>query len=265
MGNQGSSTKTETENISINESTIKSVMKVVQTCTSSISQEQLYRLRARGDIIIKDSNFSQNAQINAKCLLSSNKQADIKRAFVNDIMNQIETKNKKMFSMLGGGSKSATRNIIENRLRTDLTMEDVNESVETVQNTFGMDAVSVEGRIVLEGIDVEQSAEIYAETILQSKMFTSIVEDLNNVVENDVKTTDTDAMAELFSGNTIIYILLGIAGIVFLLIVLAIVIMIFKKKMVSGAMPGQGMMGMLPPMMGMQPVMQPLPQQQQSQ
>jgi len=242
MGNKGSSAVSETESININESTINMVSKAINKCVVSISQSQMINLKSKGSISISNSDFTQNASINSECLLQAERQADIKREFVNDIMNQIVTKNKKLIGIMGGGSKSLTRSRIENRLNTSINNLDMQESINKVVNSINLKSVSLEGNIVIEGVTLSQGAKIYAKSILQTRQFTTIVEELNNLIDNDITTESTDAVAELagFMSDGGMLKLIAVGGVMFLLILIVIIVMVVVIKSGSSGSSGPG-------------------------
>jgi len=241
MGGGGSKTISDTGNISINESTIDKVSKAINRCTTSISQSQVVKLRARGDITVGETNMTQNATIDSKCLLTAERQTEIKRAFVNDIMNQIKTKNKKLISIVGNGSESRTRNIIENRLNTNISNKDIQESINTIANMQKIDYISLNGNITLPGINMSQGAKLYAKSVLQTSQFTKIVEDLNTIIENDIETVDDDPIADItsfMSDGLIKLIALGGGVMILVLIIFAVIVFLFKRGGSSSMGPG---------------------------
>jgi hypothetical protein len=192
---------------------------------STIENFQSIMAKAKGDVIITDIEMVQYAELTSKTefnIKESLKSDElIKEIF--DEASKIALESSGKGGILGTGSKvtTSTENdmltIIKEKFKSIVRTKDVFKCVSTVLNTSKISGVSEDGKTVISGIHMRQTAKLVSDCTIDviKKIFKSITIDEKIISKLE---TESKAIAETGFTNTTFYLLLGAILLVIILL-----------------------------------------------
>lgn len=233
MGNEDVKSTIDTD--IVNDTVIDILMEDKNFCAGVISQDQQINWVSAEDIII-DGKISQtqSAVLDVNCVMRTEKQAEIQQVLAN-VLAQHAVAQKKGFLPSYGNTESEIRTNILNKLRTNVTQSNVQEAVSNIVQKQKFLLTTLQGIEIGDNAVIEQSMDARAtlKSILESKGYASVINSVNNEVQNTAEAT-ADTKLNLFGGIGLMVIVLiaiiflvgakSIVGIILIVISIGIII-----------------------------------------
>jgi hypothetical protein len=178
MGQGGSKSRTTAD--ILNEISVNAVQRTISDCVGSATQQQIISADyVAGDVNLSNLNFTQNASVRTDCVLSSQKQNEIKQTIAATIAQYAQSQGQAVLGILGS-SRSDAETRIRNRMSTNITQEDIQRSVASSVQQQKVQFGTIGGDFIMRGATFEQSARIVAQGVVNSQQVNSVIGEIAN-------------------------------------------------------------------------------------
>lgn len=170
---------------------------ISQKCNNLTDQRQNFNMFVGGDLVGNQISVSQFTDVDFKCAFSSNVQNDIQ----NQVLAQIKNLSKAQTLPLSlQRVKNDAETIIENRIRNELTLSNIQESYNQIVQ--GQKAsIVVAGNATGNVIDISQGNKVFAGAVLDVLEKSGVFNTVKNVVDQVQQTRQvTPVIGEVVAG-----------------------------------------------------------------
>uniref|UniRef100_A0A6C0JBD2 Uncharacterized protein n=1 Tax=viral metagenome TaxID=1070528 RepID=A0A6C0JBD2_9ZZZZ len=166
-------------------------------CITAASQSQLLSIKGvKGDVILGGTSMSQGYSVNVKCLMSAEKQADLASNISSAFAQFAESKGESVLSALGGTS-SEVRTNIHNKLTSNVDASSYSELSTKLIQQQELSIEDIDGNVVMKGVTLDQQSKLVAESVIDSKAYTSTINDLAFTIDQTATKEDKNPYANI--------------------------------------------------------------------
>lgn len=166
-------------------------------CITAASQSQLLSIKGiKGDVVLGDTSMSQGYSVNVKCLMTAEKQAELSSNISSAFTQFAESKGESVLSALGGTSSEVGTNI-HNKLTSNIDASSYSELSTKLIQQQELSVEDVDGNVVMKGVTLDQQAKLVAESVIDSKAYTSTINDLAFTIDQTAIKEDKSPLANI--------------------------------------------------------------------
>ena len=216
MGGGGSKSTSTVK--SVNKTVLEAAATSIMSCKGSGVLMQSFTLS--GDYnVVKNVKQVQNFKLNASCSQDDQNVQNIQNSITAAIKNEAESKSVSLLGALGS-SRAEQNTFIENEVKTKITRETINE---IVQNTNATQEMIISGNNnIVDTFEQSQTMEIIMENSQKALSSLKSVAAISTDVDAKSSAKQSNFIADIFdsifSGMTLIIIIIAIAGLIGLFI-----------------------------------------------
>lgn len=227
MGGGGSKSKSTID--VLNDASVNVVQQLINVCTGGVSQDFVLKIvNTGGTIDLSGATISQSSQVDLKCALSSQKKSDIAYTVANQLSNTAEA-NGTLVSLPWGQTKSQAVTHLTNIFNTQLQNLTENKVSALIKQRMNVEIFNVDGDILMQGINISQSAKVVAQSITDDLMQTGVYHNLSNAIDQKTKS-DQSVFGSLFGDLSLTTIIFIVVGILIFIVIISFVL-IYNKKL----------------------------------
>ncbi len=204
-------------------------MESAMKCTSSATQQQLLEFgKIAGDFTLSDASFKQGASIDMQCMMDNSTQADIASKLGNQVAQVASSKGQAALSALGN-TKSQVSSNIKNKIMNNISNTTTQEMINSINQTQKIGAQEVGGSVVIQNLDMDQSANIIAKGLMESESYNSVIQEAATAIDQASSTEETTIMDSIFGSFSKTMIASAIIAAVVGIVIIVFIVYMVKK------------------------------------